>query len=111
MYLFELCLFSNPFQIDKVLTTCHFFLMLRSYLHSIQQDQLLDSLSQNQQYNLLQDILSFEKAYRGGIQTYVNNVRRLVKEPESSMEAVSVEVADNTIPSRLGSEWRGYCRR
>lgn len=71
--------------------------MLRSYLHSIQQDQLLDSLSPNQQNNLLQDILSFEKTYRGGIEAYVNNVRRLVKEPESSMEVVSMEVVENCI--------------
>ena len=67
-----------------------FFLMLRSILHSIQQDSILDSLSQNQQYNLLQDILSFENTYRGGIQAYVNNVRRLAK--QSAMEAVSMEV-------------------
>ena len=71
--------------------------MLRSYLHSIQHDQLLDYLSPNQQNNLLQDILSFEKTYRGGIETYVNNVRRLVKEPESSMEVVSMEVVENCI--------------
>ena len=66
--------------------------MLSSYLHSIQQEFLLDQLSDQQQQNLLEDLSSFDKTYQGGIQQYVSNVCKLVNTSEITEQYSAVEV-------------------
>jgi len=66
--------------------------MLPSYLHSIQQEFLLDQLSDQQQQNLLEDLSSFEQKYPGGIQQYVSNVCKLVDKNDITEQYSAVEV-------------------
>ena len=66
--------------------------MLSSYLRSIQQESLLDHLSEQQQQNLLEDLCSFEQTYSGGIRQYISNVCKLVDKNEITEQYTAVEV-------------------
>lgn len=71
--------------------------MLSSYLRSIQQEFLLNQLSEQQQQNLLEDLLSFEQTYAGGIQQYISNVRKLVDKNEITEQYSTVEVCTQLV--------------
>ena len=59
---------------------------LYSILSSIHQESIINSLNQNQQSVLLQDLLQFNLVYPGGIYEYIKRAISFLK-PDSSISS------------------------
>ena len=83
--------------------------MLQTVLESIHQERLLNGLSEQQQANLYQDLSNFANYYHGGIQAYIENVKRLLQHNDVTNEYVAVEVGLMDEVLVVDSDRKRYC--